>query len=91
MCFSPLFKGLGGTEVVKPRCTPGVCFREDMCIETADGVECGPCPDGYTGDGFNCDDVDEVRLSLCVCVCLYFSTSVPTLRLKLGCMFKIIV
>uniref|UniRef100_A0A3Q1JXP9 Thrombospondin 4a n=1 Tax=Anabas testudineus TaxID=64144 RepID=A0A3Q1JXP9_ANATE len=51
---------LGGTEVVKPRCVPGVCFRDDMCIETVDGVECGPCPDGYTGDGFNCDDVDEV-------------------------------
>lgn len=54
-------KGLGGSEVVKPRCVPGVCFREDMCVETAGGVECGPCPDGYTGDGFNCDDVDEVR------------------------------
>lgn len=36
-----------------------------MCIETRDGVECGPCPDGYTGDGFNCDDVDEVGLRLC--------------------------
>lgn len=47
--------------MVKPRCVPGICFREDMCIETAEGVECGPCPDGYTGDGFNCDDVDEVR------------------------------
>lgn len=52
--------GLGGTEVVKPKCVPGVCFREDMCIETTDGVDCGPCPDGYTGDGFSCDDVDEV-------------------------------
>lgn len=53
--------GLGGTEVMKPRCVSGVCFRDDMCIETTDGVECGPCPDGYTGDGFSCDDVDEVR------------------------------
>lgn len=47
--------------MVKPKCTPGVCFRDGMCIETVDGVECGPCPDGYTGDGFNCDDVDEVK------------------------------
>lgn len=47
---------------MKPTCAPGVCFREGMCIDTADGVECGPCPDGYTGDGFNCDDVDEVRM-----------------------------
>lgn len=49
--------------MVKPRCAPGVCFRDDMCIETANGVECAPCPDGYTGDGFNCDDVDEVKLN----------------------------
>lgn len=47
--------------MVKPRCVPGLCFRGDTCVETAAGVECGPCPDGYTGDGFNCDDVDEVR------------------------------
>uniref|UniRef100_A0A8C6KQD5 Thrombospondin 4b n=1 Tax=Nothobranchius furzeri TaxID=105023 RepID=A0A8C6KQD5_NOTFU len=57
--------GLGGTEVVKPSCGPGVCFRDDMCIETADGVECAPCPDGYTGDGFNCDDVDECQFNPC--------------------------
>uniref|UniRef100_A0A4W6BWR4 Thrombospondin 4b n=1 Tax=Lates calcarifer TaxID=8187 RepID=A0A4W6BWR4_LATCA len=56
---------LGGTEVVKPRCAPGVCFRDDMCIETVDGVECRPCPDGYTGDGFNCDDVDECQFNPC--------------------------
>uniref|UniRef100_A0AAQ4NQA3 Thrombospondin 4a n=1 Tax=Gasterosteus aculeatus aculeatus TaxID=481459 RepID=A0AAQ4NQA3_GASAC len=46
-------------------CTPGVCFRANMCIETRDGVECGPCPDGYTGDGFNCDDVDECQFNPC--------------------------
>ncbi|KAL4004758.1 trichohyalin [Sarotherodon galilaeus] len=57
--------GLGGTEVVKQRCAPGVCFRDDMCTETAEGVECGPCPDGYTGDGFNCDDVDECQFNPC--------------------------
>uniref|UniRef100_A0A8D3EF07 Thrombospondin 4b n=1 Tax=Scophthalmus maximus TaxID=52904 RepID=A0A8D3EF07_SCOMX len=56
---------LGGTEVVKPKCAPGVCFREDMCIETATGVECGPCPDGYAGDGFHCDDVDECQFNPC--------------------------
>uniref|UniRef100_A0A673CHW7 Thrombospondin-4-B n=1 Tax=Sphaeramia orbicularis TaxID=375764 RepID=A0A673CHW7_9TELE len=57
--------GLGGTEEVKPRCGPGVCFRDDMCIETVNGVECAPCPDGYTGDGFNCDDVDECQFNPC--------------------------
>ncbi|KAJ7986974.1 hypothetical protein DPEC_G00333930 [Dallia pectoralis] len=58
--------GLGGSEVVaKPKCSPGVCFRDDMCIETNEGVECGPCPDGYTGDGFSCDDVDECQFNPC--------------------------
>lgn len=65
-----VFEGLGGSEVMKQKCAPGVCFRGDMCIETEDGVECGPCPDGYTGDGFSCDDVDEVG---CVCVCMLYS------------------
>uniref|UniRef100_A0A8C7DTQ0 Thrombospondin 4 n=1 Tax=Oncorhynchus kisutch TaxID=8019 RepID=A0A8C7DTQ0_ONCKI len=48
-----------------PKCAPGVCFRDDMCIETEEGVECGPCPDGYTGDGFSCDDVDECQFNPC--------------------------
>uniref|UniRef100_A0AAR2KBT4 Thrombospondin 4b n=1 Tax=Pygocentrus nattereri TaxID=42514 RepID=A0AAR2KBT4_PYGNA len=56
--------GLDGT-VVKQRCAPGVCFRDDMCIETQDGIECGPCPDGYTGDGYSCDDVDECQFNPC--------------------------
>ncbi|TSK72014.1 Thrombospondin-4-B [Bagarius yarrelli] len=56
--------GLSGT-VVKQQCAPGVCFRSDMCIETENGVECGPCPDGYTGDGYSCDDVDECQFNPC--------------------------
>uniref|UniRef100_A0A671Q004 Thrombospondin-4-B-like n=1 Tax=Sinocyclocheilus anshuiensis TaxID=1608454 RepID=A0A671Q004_9TELE len=60
-----LILGLGGTEVVKPKCTPGVCFRDNMCIETDNGAECGPCPDGYTGDGYSCDDVDECQFNPC--------------------------
>uniref|UniRef100_A0A8C9WMF2 Thrombospondin 4b n=1 Tax=Scleropages formosus TaxID=113540 RepID=A0A8C9WMF2_SCLFO len=50
---------------VKPKCTLGTCFRDDLCFETDDGVECGPCPDGYTGDGFSCDDVDECQFNPC--------------------------
>ncbi|KAJ8261271.1 hypothetical protein COCON_G00169940 [Conger conger] len=58
--------GLGGTSnVIKPKCGSGVCFRDDMCFETVEGVECGPCPDGYTGDGFSCDDVDECQFNPC--------------------------
>uniref|UniRef100_A0A8C8GIV7 Thrombospondin 4b n=1 Tax=Oncorhynchus tshawytscha TaxID=74940 RepID=A0A8C8GIV7_ONCTS len=60
-----VFEGLGGSEVIEPKCAPGVCFRDDMCIETEEGVECGPCPDGYTGDGFSCDDVNECQFNPC--------------------------
>uniref|UniRef100_A0A8C7RAD3 Thrombospondin 4a n=1 Tax=Oncorhynchus mykiss TaxID=8022 RepID=A0A8C7RAD3_ONCMY len=60
-----VFEGLGGSEVIEPKCAPGVCFRDDMCMETEEGVECGPCPDGYTGDGFSCDDVDECQFNPC--------------------------
>uniref|UniRef100_A0A673M7K7 Thrombospondin-4-B-like n=1 Tax=Sinocyclocheilus rhinocerous TaxID=307959 RepID=A0A673M7K7_9TELE len=42
-----------------------VCFKPDMCIETAEGVECAPCPEGYSGDGVQCDDVDECQFNPC--------------------------
>lgn len=51
--------------VMKPLalCPPGTCFRQDMCIPTESrGIQCAPCPDGYTGDGIHCDDVDEVGI-----------------------------
>ncbi|XP_068594702.1 LOW QUALITY PROTEIN: thrombospondin-4a [Brachionichthys hirsutus] len=56
--------------VVKPqpltRCRPGTCFRQDMCIPTeSGGFRCGPCPDGYTGDGVHCDDEDECQFNPC--------------------------
>ena len=58
-----------GKFVVQPQhltqCRPGTCFREDMCILTeSGGVQCAPCPDGYTGDGVHCDDIDEVWLRI---------------------------
>lgn len=55
----------------KAKCRPGVCFKPDMCTETAGGVECAPCPEGYTGDGVHCDDVDEVRLCFLFILMLY--------------------
>lgn len=48
------------------QCPVGTCFRPDMCIRTdTGGFQCAPCPDGYTGDGVRCDDVDECQFSPC--------------------------
>uniref|UniRef100_A0A673AT08 Thrombospondin 4a n=1 Tax=Sphaeramia orbicularis TaxID=375764 RepID=A0A673AT08_9TELE len=48
------------------QCPPGTCFRQNMCIRTeSDGFRCAPCPDGYTGDGVYCDDVDECKFNPC--------------------------
>ncbi|XP_024908989.1 thrombospondin-4a isoform X2 [Cynoglossus semilaevis] len=47
-------------------CLPGTCFRQDMCIRTESGdLHCAPCPDGYTGDGVRCDDVNECQFKPC--------------------------
>lgn len=48
------------------QCPPGTCFRQNMCIRTESGdFQCAPCPDGYTGDGRHCDDVDECQFNPC--------------------------
>lgn len=48
------------------QCPPGTCFRLDMCIlSESGGFQCAPCPDGYTGDGVRCDDVDECQFNPC--------------------------
>ncbi|XP_040011234.1 thrombospondin-4a [Xiphias gladius] len=59
-----------GQFVMQPQpltqCPPGTCFRQDMCIRSESGVfQCAPCPDGYTGDGTHCDDVDECQFNPC--------------------------
>ncbi|XP_062398863.1 thrombospondin-4a [Sardina pilchardus] len=41
------------------------CFGGAQCVRTAQGVECPPCPEGFTGDGVNCDDVDECQFNPC--------------------------
>ncbi|KAL2092093.1 hypothetical protein ACEWY4_011891 [Coilia grayii] len=41
------------------------CFGGARCVQTARGFECPPCPEGYTGDGVNCDDVDECQFNPC--------------------------
>uniref|UniRef100_A0A6I8NS39 Thrombospondin 4 n=1 Tax=Ornithorhynchus anatinus TaxID=9258 RepID=A0A6I8NS39_ORNAN len=47
------------------RCDSGPCFRGVRCTDTRDGFQCGPCPEGYTGNGVVCDDVDECAFGPC--------------------------
>ncbi|XP_077570797.1 thrombospondin-4-B-like isoform X2 [Stigmatopora nigra] len=51
---------------IPPSCPPGTCFQQDMCIPSSTGgYQCAPCPDGYTGDGIQCDDIDECQFNPC--------------------------
>uniref|UniRef100_A0A3Q3QM12 Thrombospondin 4a n=1 Tax=Monopterus albus TaxID=43700 RepID=A0A3Q3QM12_MONAL len=48
------------------QCSPGTCFKQDMCIRSESGdFRCAPCPEGYTGDGVYCDDVNECQFNPC--------------------------
>ncbi len=46
----------------RSRCQPNPCFKGVGCMETFDfpGYRCGPCPEGMTGNGTHCQDIDEV-------------------------------
>lgn len=51
-----------GMRPVDPQssCVPNPCHPGVECITTPSGMKCGPCPEGMTGDGTHCTDVDEV-------------------------------
>lgn len=57
--------GIGSIQM-PPVCPPGTCFKQNMCIPSnSGGFQCAPCPDGFTGDGVYCDDVDECKFNPC--------------------------
>uniref|UniRef100_A0AAR2L0K3 Thrombospondin 4a n=1 Tax=Pygocentrus nattereri TaxID=42514 RepID=A0AAR2L0K3_PYGNA len=57
--------GPKGKTDMPAKCAPGVCFQQSMCVATEQGFECTPCPEGYTGDGVHCDDVNECQFNPC--------------------------
>jgi len=44
----------------QPSCVPNPCHPGVECIMTPSGIKCGLCPEGMTGNGTHCTDVDEV-------------------------------
>uniref|UniRef100_A0AAR2LJJ9 Thrombospondin 3 n=1 Tax=Pygocentrus nattereri TaxID=42514 RepID=A0AAR2LJJ9_PYGNA len=49
----------------RSRCQPNPCFKGVACMETFEfpGYRCGPCPEGMTGNGTHCHDIDECMLA----------------------------
>uniref|UniRef100_A0A8D0CE37 Thrombospondin 3 n=1 Tax=Scleropages formosus TaxID=113540 RepID=A0A8D0CE37_SCLFO len=59
VCLSP------GFHEPRSRCSPSPCYKGVPCMETLDfpGYRCGPCPEGMTGNGSHCQDIDECALA----------------------------
>jgi hypothetical protein len=51
-----------------------LCHLEKLCYNMDGSYACLPCPDGYSGNGVTCTDIDEVSMTfivLCFCHCFY--------------------
>ncbi|XP_007897103.1 cartilage oligomeric matrix protein [Callorhinchus milii] len=46
-------------------CGSSPCFPGVLCTNSVDGFKCGACPEGFTGNGTHCTDVDECRMKPC--------------------------
>ncbi|TKS74376.1 Thrombospondin-4 Precursor [Collichthys lucidus] len=57
-------RGMGGMQP-RPSCVPNPCYPGVKCMETPQGIKCGPCPEGMEGNGTHCTDVDECTVMPC--------------------------
>lgn len=65
-CFCVCVMCCIGFHEPRSRCQPNPCFKGVPCMEIFEfpGYRCGPCPEGMTGNGTHCQDLDEVNLML---------------------------
>uniref|UniRef100_A0AAR2K936 TSP C-terminal domain-containing protein n=1 Tax=Pygocentrus nattereri TaxID=42514 RepID=A0AAR2K936_PYGNA len=51
------------------RCIPSPCYKGVSCMEVMEypGYRCGPCPEGMTGNGTHCQDIDEECVDIDEC------------------------
>ncbi|XP_072530799.1 thrombospondin-3b [Salminus brasiliensis] len=49
------------------RCIPSPCYKGVSCMEVMEypGYRCGPCPEGMSGNGTHCQDIDECSVEPC--------------------------
>ncbi|XP_030637024.1 thrombospondin-3a [Chanos chanos] len=49
----------------RSRCQPNPCYKGVACMEIVEypGYRCGPCPEGMTGNGTHCRDIDECAVA----------------------------
>uniref|UniRef100_A0A8C2IUX5 Thrombospondin 3b n=1 Tax=Cyprinus carpio TaxID=7962 RepID=A0A8C2IUX5_CYPCA len=58
---------LTGFHEPQSRCHPNPCYNAVSCMESMmfPGYQCGPCPEGMTGNGTHCQDIDECTAQPC--------------------------
>ncbi|XP_078571537.1 von Willebrand factor D and EGF domain-containing protein-like [Branchiostoma floridae x Branchiostoma japonicum] len=61
---------------IDDKCGLQPCFPDVLCINVAGGFECGDCPEGFTGNGITCEDVDECAMDF-TNDCLYVCENTP--------------
>uniref|UniRef100_A0A673ILF9 Thrombospondin-3b n=1 Tax=Sinocyclocheilus rhinocerous TaxID=307959 RepID=A0A673ILF9_9TELE len=67
VCGKGWSKSLEMADHPQSRCHPNPCYNAVSCMESTmyPGYQCGPCPEGMTGNGTHCQDIDECTAQPC--------------------------